>query len=123
MADGTDKMYGAGRPLLEECVGCRALSSGVHRCAFLAGRFDPSNWNCQAFVVLARTARRCVVLGYEVCVNVCGGGVVLVWDRRVGEPQRVRSAVAFGAGFEEVPVTVGVFTGCIDPAERRGGVR
>lgn len=108
MADGTEKLHAlrTGRPLLQECALCFGLPAGQHHCAFLTGKFDPGNWNCQTFRVLESKASRYAGDELEVFTAESANGTVLVWFKRVGVPQRVRKAMAFGPDLQLLPVTL-----------------
>lgn len=108
MADGMEKGHAlrTGRSMVQECPLCFGLPAGQHHCAFLAGKFDPANWNCQSFAVLESSASRFAGDELEVFTNESTNGTVLVWFRRVGNPQRVRKALAFGPDFQPLPVTL-----------------
>lgn len=95
-----------GHALLTECPGCQALPSNLHQCAFLNGRFDAANWNCQVFVTLELTAIRSTGQELEILTNESPNGSLLVWFRRVGVPQRVRRAFFFRPNLQQEIVTI-----------------
>lgn len=108
MADGTDKSHilRGGRPLLQECRECRTRHLGQHVCAFLTGVFDPNNWNCGSMTALGAYATQLVGDEMDIWTTLGPAGSVVVWLRRIGQPQRVRVATVWTPGFEQVPVTL-----------------
>jgi len=103
MADGTIKRPGE-RPLLQQCQWCADRGSLHHACCFLNGVFDPGNWCCGALDLLEPHAA--VVEGDEVIAMVIEmpDGSMVVMTRRVGEPQRVRTALVVTPKFQVLPL-------------------
>lgn len=122
MADGTDRRPGT-RPLLRECARCAQAAVRHHACAFLTGVFHPSNWRCVSLAALEWHAA--VTYGDEVEVLVIErpNGAMVVLGRRVGEPQRIRTAQVITAKGQLAPLTLAVvedIIGILGPTDEGG---